>query len=195
VGGLLRQWQQVPATDSNGYKQYNPTVIRYRMALFLHSTPHVELESLTSNFLPVDIHKDAHNTTIIINRTNGRRRPTTRVEITDEEGNWEKCIMENLEITDKETFVQLCNSDRDFYITSNGGIYESQVTFGTIISDKVSPVVIIYGKLYTHNLYESSYRSEAYGMLAGLALQKSLKIQNTEQTKAKNILYCVTINH
>jgi hypothetical protein len=45
----------IPATNSNGYKQYNPTAIRYRTASFLHSTPYVELENLTSNFLPVDI--------------------------------------------------------------------------------------------------------------------------------------------
>jgi hypothetical protein len=59
-------------------------------------------------------------------------------------------------------------SEWDKYITSNGGVHESQGTFGVVIFDKATPIIVNYGKLYSADLYKSSCRLEAYGMLAGL---------------------------
>jgi hypothetical protein len=69
--------------------------------------------------------------------------------------------MEQADIIDDEAFQRLCESERDICVASDGGVYEGQGTFGVVISDKATPVIVNYGKLYSMDLYENSYRSEA----------------------------------
>jgi ribonuclease HI len=83
-------------------------------------------------------------------------------------------------------------SDNDIFITSDGGVYEYQGTFGVVISDKATPTLTNYGKLYSPELYESSYRSEAYGMLAGIiSLNQAMETTEAHLKKGKTfVLYC-----
>jgi ribonuclease HI len=53
-------------------------------------------------------------------------------------------------------------------IVSDGGVYNYQGNFGVIMACKGHPLMINYGKLYSIEFYESSFRSELYGVLAGL---------------------------
>jgi hypothetical protein len=77
-------------------------------------------------------------------------------------------MLNKADITDRNTSEALYKSDKDIYITSDGGVHDGQGTFGVVISDQASLVIVNFGKLYSPPLYESSYCSEAYGMLAGL---------------------------
>jgi hypothetical protein len=81
-------------------------------------------------------------------------------------------MLANAEIRDQEKLIDLYTSDRDIYITSDGGAHDYQGTVGVIISDRATPVMMNHEKLYSPVSYESSYRSEAYGLLAGI---KTLK--------------------
>jgi hypothetical protein len=166
----------------------------FRSACFLNSTPYTELALYASNFHPVDVQTDRRSmtSTSTINRTNRKRRSALRANTMGREENWDTYILQNTEVTDLHMFIQLCKSDNNIYIVSDGGVYESQGTFGVVISDKASPVSINYGKLYSPNLYKSSYRSKAYGVLARLqTLKKSLQIHDIKLSKGKIIiLFC-----
>jgi hypothetical protein len=58
--------------------------------------------------------------------------------------------------------------DSNIYIVSDGGVYNYEVTYGVVISDGNNPLMKNYGKLYSLDFCESSYRSESYAMLAGI---------------------------
>jgi hypothetical protein len=77
-------------------------------------------------------------------------------------------------------------SDREIHITSDGGVHQSQGTFGVVTSDKATPIIVNYGKLYSADLYKSSYRLEVYGGIQ--TLQNSLKAHNIILPKGKTIL-------
>jgi hypothetical protein len=135
--------------------------------------------TLPPNFIPVDKYDTCKNTTITTNRTNNRRRFPTKEdrELNQTERNWEWIILENATITDRQTLKNLYYSNKDIHITTDGGVFKSQGTFGVVISDKESPALVNYRKLYSPPFYESSFRSEAYGMLAGL---KTFKYASNE---------------
>jgi hypothetical protein len=84
------------------------------------------------------------------------------------EDDWKSIILTHIEVTDCDTLFELCKSDWDIHITSDGGVHKCKGTFGVIISDKATPLVTNHGKLHCLALYESSYRSDAYGILAGI---------------------------
>jgi hypothetical protein len=67
-----------------------------------------------------------------------------------------------------------------------------QGTFGVVLSDKANPILTNYGKLYSCEWYESSYRSEAYGMLAGIiSLKHELTTTDARMKKGRMIiLFC-----
>jgi hypothetical protein len=98
---------------------------------------------------------------------NDRRRHMGNEDNHTEE-DWESIILKNAVITDRHTLHKLYTSDRDIYVTTDGGVSNSQGTFGVVISDAGSPVLQNNGKFYSPTFYESSYRSEAYGLLVGL---------------------------
>jgi hypothetical protein len=112
------------------------------------------------------------------------------------EEDWDSVIMAQANLIDEDEFKQLCKSERDIYVTSDDGVHESQGTFGVVISDKANPLIVSYGKLYSMDVYESSYTLDAYGMLAGLrALQNFLMMHNISLPKSKTISIFVTANH
>jgi hypothetical protein len=168
-----------------------PTSIRHRTASFPNNTPSTLLLEITSNYLPVDMHKIDCRTTITINRTNDKRRPI-RSNMDTVEVDWNSVIMAQANLIDEEAFKRLCESEQDIYVTSDGGVHEGQGTFGVVVSDKAHPLIVNYGKLYSMDLYESSYRSEAYGMLAGLrTLQNFLTMHYISLPKRKTIsIFC-----
>jgi hypothetical protein len=126
------------------------------------------IQALTPHFVPVDSYKNNNNITITINRTNERRRPWRNNNLQENDSETE--ILSNVDITDLNTLNALYKSDKNIYITSDGGVYNSQGTFGVVLPDEASLVMINHGKLYSPPLYESLYRSEAYGMLADLKM-------------------------
>jgi hypothetical protein len=67
---------------------------------------------------------------------------------------WKSVILQNMNIMDDSLAKELYKSDKDIHISSDGGVHEYQGTFGVIISDQASPVVINHGKLYSATSYK-----------------------------------------
>jgi ribonuclease HI len=82
---------------------------------------------------------------------------------------WTDPFLENTIITDTQKTTDLMSQDDSkIYIVSDGGVYNYEGTFGVVISDGTYPLIKNYGKLYSIDFCESSYRSELYAMLAGI---------------------------
>jgi hypothetical protein len=62
----------------------------------------------------------------------------------------------------------MTKAESNVYIISDGGVYNYEGTFGVVVSDASNPLVKNYGKMYSLDFDESSYRSELYAMLAGV---------------------------
>jgi ribonuclease HI len=71
-------------------------------------------------------------------------------------------------------------------------VHNYQGNFGVVIAYKGTPLSVNYGKLYSIEFYKSSYRSELYGILAGLTTLNYLITALQLQLPArKNLfLYC-----
>jgi hypothetical protein len=94
-----------------------------------------------------------------------------------------------VDIIDQETLIDLYTSEKEIQVTTDGGVHKGNGTFGVIVSNKANPVVLNHGKLYSPKLYESSYRSEASGVLAGIiTLQHPLEALNIQLPKGKTII-------
>jgi predicted membrane-bound spermidine synthase len=118
--------------------------------------------------------------TVMVNRRN-KSRNITRKEPSSEPANWETKILHNIQWDGNEAIINLYTSDRHIYITRNRGAHDFQGTFGVIISDGATPAITNHGKLYSPPFYESSYRSVAHGIRAGLTMLKhSSKTLNVE---------------
>jgi hypothetical protein len=86
-----------------------------------------------------------------------------------EDLHWTAPFLENTIITETQhTKDLMTQADSNIYIVSDGGVYNYEGTFGVVISDGSNPLVKNYGKMYSLDFCESSYRSELYAMLAGV---------------------------
>jgi ribonuclease HI len=59
-------------------------------------------------------------------------------------------------------------------ITTHGGVHDYNGMFGVVIHQDGNIIATNHCKLYVPELYESSYRSEIYAMLAGLVTLRSV---------------------
>jgi hypothetical protein len=57
---------------------------------------------------------------------------------------------------------------------SDGGVHNYESNFGVVIADQHKVITTNMGKLYSIDFYESSHRSEMYGVLSALATIKHL---------------------
>jgi ribonuclease HI len=108
------------------------------------------------------------------------------------EQNWESIICQNLSLKqpldDIKQRGQVANAS--FCIVTDGGTYEYNGTYGVIITHEETMIATNYGKLYSPEFYESSYRSEIYALLAGIvSFRYVISGENQIVERAVNI-YC-----
>jgi hypothetical protein len=61
-------------------------------------------------------------------------------------------------------------------VVSDGGVYQYEGNYGLVIADHYTILVSNMGKIYSIDFYESSHRSEMYGVMASLVTIKHLLI-------------------
>jgi ribonuclease HI len=85
-------------------------------------------------------------------------------------------------------------ADSHIYIVSDGGVYNYEGTYGVVISDGTNPLIKNYGKLYSVDFCESSYRSELYAMLAGIITLQAVSKEYGEISGDNTTVHLVTDN-
>jgi hypothetical protein len=78
------------------------------------------------------------------------------------------------------------------YIVSDGGVHHYHGNFAATIAATTLPLAHNHGKIYSIELYKSSYQLELYGMLAGVVmLQYIIKEESLQLPEDKKIeLHC-----
>jgi hypothetical protein len=106
---------------------------------------------------------------------------------------WQNNILKKLRMLDITQFrAAILDKEKTLYIVSDGGVHNHQSNFGATITASSSPLAHTNGKIYRMNFYESSYRSELYGMLAGVVmLQHLFQTESISLPEEKEIqIYC-----
>jgi hypothetical protein len=80
----------------------------------------------------------------------------------------------------------------EIIIASDGGVHNYHGNFGVVIACKSHSLLSNYGKLYSIEFYESSFRLEMYGVLVGLVTYHHMvKELETQMYPGKKInVYC-----
>jgi hypothetical protein len=88
----------------------------------------------------------------------------------------ESLILRNMEIKSllQEIRNILQTEDSTITITTDGGVFDYNGTYGVVIHYKGDIIAMNLGKLYGPDLYESSYRPEIYALLTGLVMFRKL---------------------
>jgi hypothetical protein len=90
---------------------------------------------------------------------------------------WREAIIQHVCILNKAALTEEFASSYLITIVSDGGAHHYEGNFGLAIADNSKVLVTNMGKLYSIDFYESSHRSEIYGVLASLVTIKYLIIE------------------
>jgi hypothetical protein len=159
--------------DGDFYYYMTPLIFRKNYATYDDEGDCIGVRQLPSECYPTTIRHNKTKHIYIANYSNTQ----THGAIAKDDLHWTDPFLENSIITDiQKTKDLLAQVDSNIYIVSDGGVHNYEGTFGVVISDGTNPLIKNYGKLYSLDFYESSYRSELYSMLAGiLTLQAASK--------------------
>jgi hypothetical protein len=105
---------------------------------------------------------------------------------------WRSNILHRIHIDYPQLLASSIENKEPLLVVSDGGVHEYHSNFGATIAATQLPLAYTYGKLYSIELYESSYRAEMYGMLAGVVmLQYIIESQSLRIPEEKQMhLYC-----
>jgi hypothetical protein len=173
-----------------GYQTYSASFIRReQIAIPIYHVGHY-VATLPPDSIPTDVKKIRQHYIIELRIPPQFCQP---VSIPPTLPQWQNIIVQHTELCDQE-LLQLVVEDAtsDITIVSDGGVHNYHGNFGLVIAHKSTSLAVNYGQLYSIEFYESSYRSELYGVLSGLVtfhhLVTTLKLQLP--AKKKLLLYC-----
>jgi hypothetical protein len=82
---------------------------------------------------------------------------------------WKQVIIKHIRTPGASILDNVANNkDQTIYIITDGGVYDQNSTFGVIIINGTHIMLTNMGTLYSMENFKSSYRSELYGLLAGI---------------------------
>ena len=110
---------------------------------------------------------------------------------------WRKEILEETEVINEERVSNVIHPDDpesieelNFDIITDGGVSDLNGIFGLVITDGNHPMIKNKGKIYSVDYLESPYRSEMYGVLAGLVTFQSIFHQVLNNQVVNINIYC-----
>lgn len=145
------------------------------------------IESIPDNYFPVQVTITDHNIIAAHNKQNKIVPPssaqhyslsddiTTRIQHSP---SWKKHTLQHFHIFDSDEFLHdIQQVDKKFLIVSDGGLCDGNGSFGVAMGTYQSELAMIEGPAPVNDLLNTSLRSEAYGLLAGLVAFLNLYTQ------------------
>lgn len=136
------------------------------------------IETIPSNYFPVDVSHTSSNITVHHNKQKMLLpRSSSTVTVNDIDAairsatDWQRHLIQHYRIHDIQLFTDTIlssNKHTPMIIVSDGGLKDNIGSFGVAMGTTTQEICSIEGPVSGNNEAFTSFRSEAYGMLAGM---------------------------
>jgi Reverse transcriptase (RNA-dependent DNA polymerase) len=160
------------ASSSSTFTKHPANETSRTSATFSQEPSGDSLTTIPEDCIPADLYIAGNTAYVKFGEPPPMRRHR---ELTPTGNEWKANMLHHLKIVDEAAIIKMFNQvEPPLFIVSDGGVHSYQSNFGVILAEGTLPLATSMGKIYSVELYESSHRSEMYGMLAGIIVLKHL---------------------
>jgi hypothetical protein len=181
---------------AEGYSTHEKTKAGRR--IITHNTTSLEtVTTIPESANPVDVRRD-DNTIIVTGfsesvNTQPVRAATTFTKYLESKDEWlQQLLFQWIAVAPEDELNEKLQSESTITLASDGGFNRGKGSFGCILECEGTELMTVAGKAPGKEDLNSSFRCEAYGMLAGLCLLKhvQLYLEHVPHQNRKLAIFC-----